>query len=170
MPRRKSAIKREILSDPIFDSPMLARFINIVMRSGKKSVAEKIVYESLEEAAKRLKNKSVKKDVEETSVQEGSLEVLKRALQQVSPTVEVKSRRVGGITVQVPIPIDGERGIALAMRWLVESAKKRSEKGMMLRLALEIVEAYEGRGSAIKMRDDMHKMAKANQAFAHYRF
>ena len=188
MPRRKAAVKREVLPDPLYNSERLAKFINVVMRRGKKSIAEKIVYFALEEVMKKVKKHSHgKKDNltdSEGGSQEGSsgsgkiklvynkdnLDILDKALYNIRPTVEVKSRRVGGATYQVPVEVDSERGIALAMRMLVNASKTRSEKTMVLRLAAEIAEACEGRGSAVKMRDDMHRMAKANQAFAHYRW
>lgn len=184
MPRRKAAIKREVLPDPLYSSEKLAKFINVVMRRGKKSVAEQIVYKALVEVMKRLKKDKhgagKKGDDESGSSSAGganemkakpeNLEALEKALHNIRPTVEVKSRRVGGATYQVPVEVDSERGIALAMRMLVGAAKSRGEKTMVLRLAAEILDAHEGRGSAVKMRDDMHRMAKANQAFAHYRW
>lgn len=183
MPRRKAAIKREILPDPLYGSESLAKFINVVMRKGKKSLAERIVYSALNEAMKRLKKEKHKKGESETDGESGSgtgkagysqsregLEVLEKALHNIRPTVEVKSRRVGGATYQVPIEVDPTRGVALAMRWIVKAASDRSEKTMILRLAAEIHDAFEGRGTAVKIRDDMHRMAKANQAFAHYRW
>lgn len=190
MPRRKAAIKREILPDPLYKSERLAKFINVVMRRGKKSVAEQIVYNALAEAMKRMKKdkhgavkKSDSSDEAEGSSSSGTggakakpfsgkenMEALEKALHNIRPTVEVKSRRVGGATYQVPVEVDSERGLALAMRMLVGAAKARGEKTMVLRLAAEILEAHEGRGGAVKMRDDMHRMAKANQAFAHYRW
>ena len=181
MPRRKAAIKREVLPDPLYGSESLAKFINVVMRKGKKSLAERIVYSAINEATKRLKKEKHKKGesddeaggttAKSASVQnKEGLEILDKAMHNIRPTVEVKSRRVGGATYQVPIEVDPARGIALAMRWIVKAASDRSEKTMILRLAAEIHEAYEGRGTAVKMRDDMHRMAKANQAFAHYRW
>lgn len=186
MPRRKAAIKREILPDPLYKSERLAKFINVVMRRGKKSVAEQIVYNALAEAMKRMKKdkhgagKKADSDETEGSSSGGmkakpmsnkeNMEALEKALHNIRPTVEVKSRRVGGATYQVPVEVDSERGLALAMRMLVNAAKARGEKTMVLRLAAEILEAHEGRGGAVKMRDDMHRMAKANQAFAHYRW
>lgn len=186
MPRRKAAIKREILPDPLYGSELLAKFINVVMRRGKKSLAEHIVYDALNEASKRLKKDkhATKKDEEDS---EGSstggsagklksihnkeaLEILDKALHNVRPTVEVKSRRVGGATYQVPVEVDPSRGLALAMRMLTKAAKARAEKTMVSRLAAEILDAIQGRGTAVKERDDMHRMAKANQAFAHYRW
>lgn len=185
MPRRKAAIKREILPDPLYSSERLAKFINVVMRKGKKSVAEQIVYKAMVEAMKRLKKDKhghgKKDDTDEGEGGQSSggsrvvahkenLETLEKVLNNIRPTVEVKSRRVGGATYQVPIEVDSERGLALAMRMLVTAAKARGEKTMILRLAAEMFDAYEGRGAAIKMRDDMHRMARANQAFAHYRW
>lgn len=187
MPRRKAAIKREILPDPLYNSERLAKFINVVMRKGKKSVAEQIVYNALNEAMKRMKkDKHGAKKSDSGDETEGSstgssskvkpfsskenMEAFEKALHNIRPTVEVKSRRVGGATYQVPIEVDSERGLALAMRMLVGAAKSRGEKTMVLRLAAEILDAHEGRGAAVKMRDDMHRMAKANQAFAHYRW
>lgn len=186
MPRRNAAIKRDVLPDPLYGSADLASFINVVMRSGKKSVAEKIVYRALDAVVARLK-KQGKKDEASDSDASGSgrgtsaasakpkttnsaLEVLDKALTHVSPTVELKSRRVGGATYQIPIEVASDRGKALARRWLVKAAKARSEKTMVLRLAAEIMDAYENKGAAIKTRDDTHRMAKANQAFAHYRW
>ncbi|MHB1947146.1 MAG: 30S ribosomal protein S7 [Gammaproteobacteria bacterium] len=183
MPRRKAAIKREVLPDPLYGSELLAKFINVVMRQGKKSLAETIVYSALNEATMRLKKeKGAKKDETEgeggrgtgTAKPKGAnkeaLEILDKALNSVRPTVEVKSRRVGGATYQVPIEVDPTRGIALAMRMLAKAAKARAEKTMVARLAAEIHDAIQGRGAAVKERDDMHRMAKANQAFAHYRW
>ncbi|MDR3492454.1 MAG: 30S ribosomal protein S7 [Gammaproteobacteria bacterium] len=189
MPRRKAAVKREVLPDPLYNSDRLAKFINVVMRRGKKSLAENIVYDALTEVSKRLnKDKhSGKKDgsdgdsegrgtsggsatkLKPASNKEG-LDLLDKALNNVRPTVEVKSRRVGGATYQVPIEVAIDRGLALAMRWVIKAAKGRSEKTMVLRLAAELMDAHEGRGTAVKIRDDMHRMAKANQAFAHYRW
>lgn len=185
MPRRKAAIKREILPDPLYGSELLAKFINVVMRKGKKSLAEHIVYEALNDASKRLKKEKQggKKDESDSGDSEGSsgkgkivagnkeaLEILDKALNNVRPTVEVKSRRVGGATYQVPVEVDPTRGLALAMRMLTKAAKARAEKTMVGRLAAEINDAIQGRGAAVKERDDMHRMAKANQAFAHYRW
>ncbi|MDX1902019.1 MAG: 30S ribosomal protein S7 [Gammaproteobacteria bacterium] len=190
MPRRKAAVKRTTLPDPLYGSERLARFINVVMRAGKRSLAERIVYTALQESAKRLTKKGGKdshhKDKadgegESTAGSAGSagsaggkstgvIEILEKALNNIRPTVEVKSRRVGGATYQVPVEVDVDRGLALAMRWIVKIAKGRGEKTMALRLAAEMLEAYEGRGASVKMRDDVHRMAKANQAFAHYRW
>jgi small subunit ribosomal protein S7 len=156
------------------------------MRRGKKSLAESIVYSALNEVSKKLrKDKHAGKKGEAEGEGEGSkggsakggvshnkdaLDILEKALNNIRPTVEVKSRRVGGATYQVPIEVDTARGVALAMRWVVKAATDRGEKTMILRLAAEILDAHEGRGPAVKIRDDMHRMAKANQAFAHYRW
>ena len=157
MSRRRVADKRIILPDPKYGSQVLARFINIVMRKGKKSVAEQIVYGALDE----IKTKRGSVDV---------LEMFSKAIENIRPLVEVKSRRVGGATYQIPVEIRHDRSTALAMRWLVEGAKSRGEKNMGLRLANEIMEAHESKGTAIKKREDMHKMAEANKAFSHYRW
>jgi small subunit ribosomal protein S7 len=156
MSRRRVAAKREILPDPKFGDQTVAKFINMVMSSGKKSVAEKIVYGALEEMAK--KGRGV------------ALDVFKQALSNVEPRVEVKSRRVGGATYQVPVEVRPNRRSALAMRWLVDAARKRGEKSMGRRLAGEMMDAFENRGTAVKKREDTHKMAEANRAFAHYRW
>lgn len=190
MPRRKAAIKREVLPDPLYSSDQVARFINVVMRAGKKSIAEKIVYNALSSLTERLK-KEGKTDGESSSdagasakgaktpsaktkghayKTDDALDSLYKALNNVAPTVEVKSRRVGGATYQVPIEVAQDRGHALAMRWVVKAAKGRSEKTMAQRLAAELYDAYMGRGASVKARDDVHRMARANQAFAHYRW
>jgi small subunit ribosomal protein S7 len=156
MPRRRVVAKREVLPDAKYGSKVLAKFMNHVMEDGKKSVAEKIVYGALE---------TVKK---QTSAD--PLEAFEKALEAIAPMVEVKSRRVGGATYQVPVEVRVERRSALAMRWLVEHARKRGEKSMALRLAGEISDAANGRGSAVKKREDVHRMAEANRAFSHYRF
>lgn len=197
MSRRKAAPKRLIMPDPLFKSQLLAKFINSVMTSGKKSIAEKIVYGALDEALQKyMQNaKSKKKPDEEggesgkgggagslnlkfvsgdirtsEDAREAALELFKAALQKVTPTVEVRSRRVGGSTYQVPMEIRPTRRMALAMRWLVDFSVKRNEKTMGSRLANEILDALEDRGAAVKKREDVHRMAKANQAFAHYRW
>jgi len=190
MPRRKAAIKREVLPDPLYGSDDVAKFINVVMRAGKKSIAESIVYNALEMLTDRLKKEKDKGDDSGKGGKSGSgtstgtgtkvkghaftkdeiLETLHKALGNVAPTVEVKSRRVGGATYQVPIEVASDRGVALAMRWVVQAAKTRAEKTMALRLSAELYDAYLGRGASVKTRDDVHRMAKANQAFAHYRW
>ncbi len=157
MPRRRVVAKREILPDPKFGSEMLAKFINILMLDGKKSVAEKIVYGALDIMVE-------KKSGEEP------VELFEQGLEKIRPMVEVKSRRVGGSTYQVPVEVRPSRQTALAMRWLVEAARKRSEKSMRERLAGEVMDALEGRGSAVKKREDVHRMAEANKAFSHYRW
>jgi small subunit ribosomal protein S7 len=156
MSRRRVAEKREILPDPKFGNIVVARFVNIVMRRGKKSIAEKVVYGALDEIQKKKKGEP--------------MEVFEKALENVRPIVEVKSRRVGGATYQIPVEVRSDRSFALAMRWLVEAAKSRGEKNMGLRLAAELVDAAENRGNAIKKREDAHKMAEANKAFSHYRW
>ncbi|MBT3145811.1 30S ribosomal protein S7 [Neptunomonas phycophila] len=156
MPRRRVAAKREILPDPKFGNITLAKFINHVMVSGKKSVAERIVYGALDKVEERAKSEP--------------LELFDKALESIQPAVEVKSRRVGGATYQVPCEVRPSRRMALAMRWLVDASRKRGEKSMALRLAGEILDAAEGRGAAVKKREDVHRMAEANKAFAHYRF
>ena len=155
MHRRRVAAKREILPDAKYGSKVLAKFMNHVMEDGKKSVAEKIVYGALATVSKNGAD---------------ALETFEKALDAIAPMVEVKSRRVGGATYQVPVEVRAERRAALAMRWLVEHARKRGEKSMALRLAGEISDAAQGRGSAVKKREDVHRMAEANKAFSHYRF
>jgi small subunit ribosomal protein S7 len=156
MSRRRVAEKRESLPDPKYGDQTLAKFINMIMQSGKKSVAEKIVYGALGVMGKKGNAEP--------------LELFTKALENVKPTVEVKSRRVGGATYQVPVEVRQARSITLAMRWLVDAAKKRSEKNMGLRLAGELLDASENKGSAIKKREDTHKMAEANKAFSHFRW
>ncbi len=156
MARRRQAEKRAILPDPKYKSELIAKFINMLMLNGKKSVAEKVVYGALETVSGKTK----------TDAQEA----LEKALDNVRPMVEVKSRRVGGATYQVPVEVRPTRRNALAMRWIVEAARKRSEKGMGARLAGELLDAAENRGSAVKKREDTHRMAEANKAFAHYRW
>jgi len=156
MPRRRVVAKREILPDPKFGNQVLAKFMNHVMVHGKKSVAEKIVYGAL--------------DAVVAKGHEDPLEMFDKALEAIQPMVEVKSRRVGGATYQVPVEVRPARQVALAMRWLVDYSRKRGEKSMALRLAGEIMDAAEGKGAAVKKREDVHKMAEANKAFSHYRF
>ena len=156
MPRRREVPKRIILPDPKFGSELLAKFINTIMKDGKKSIAEKVVYVALDEIASKKGN--------------DGMEVLDAALDNVRPSVEVKSRRVGGATYQVPVEVRASRQNALAMRWLVDAARKRGEKSMALKLAGELMDAAEKRGSAVKKREDTHKMAEANKAFAHFRW
>lgn len=195
MARRKAAARKNILPDPLFENERVAKFINVVMRRGKKAVAETIVYDALDKVVERQRTKAKTTDKEGKEGKAGgedssggksggaaaniktssvarkvALELFEKVLHTIRPTVEVKSRRVGGANYQVPVEVNEEHGIALAMRWLAECAKSRGEKSMALRLAGEILEALEGKGGAIKKREDTHKMAKANQAFAHYRW
>ena len=156
MPRRREIPKREILADPKFGSVDVAKFMNVLMTSGKKSVAERIVYGAFETISKKGG-----KD---------PLEVFNQAMQNTRPMVEVKSRRVGGANFQVPVEVRPVRRMALAMRWLREAARKRGEKSMGQRLAAELIEASEGRGGAVKKREEVHRMAEANKAFSHFRF
>ncbi|MEC7912362.1 uncharacterized protein METZ01_LOCUS172906 [marine metagenome] len=156
MPRRRSPEKRKILPDPKYKDIIVAKFMNHIMRDGKKSVAEKIVYGAFDRIDQTVKSDPV--------------ELFKKALESIGPMVEVKSRRVGGATYQVPIEVRPSRRQALAMRWLVEAARKRSEKSMDHRLAGELADAAEGKGSAVKKKEDVHRMAEANKAFSHFRF
>ncbi len=156
MPRRRVVAKREILPDPKYGNITLAKFMNMVMVSGKKSVAERIVYGALE--------------IVEQKLNKDPLETFNEALENVAPLVEVKSRRVGGATYQVPVEVRPARRTALAMRWLVEYSRGRGEKSMVQRLAGEMIDASQSKGSAVKKREDVHRMAEANKAFSHYRF
>ncbi len=157
MPRRRVVAKREILPDPKFHNQTVAKFINHVMVSGKKAVAERIVYGAFNR-------------IQERDSGANPVEVFENALDAIAPLVEVKSRRVGGATYQVPVEVRASRRTALAMRWLVDSARGRSEKSMSARLAGELMDAADGRGSAVKKKEDTHRMADANKAFAHYRY
>ena len=154
--RRRAAPKRKIIPDSKYESELVAKFMNQLMVDGKKSIAEKIVYGAFDEL-----EKSVQK--------ESPVDVFKKVLDQVAPVVEVRSRRVGGATYQVPVEVRAKRRTALAMRWLVEAARKRKEKSMPARLAAELKEAMDGKGAAVKKKEDMHKMAEANKAFSHFR-
>ena len=156
MSRRKSADRRTILPDPKFGSEKLAKFVNMVMERGKKSTAETIVYDALEVISSKKGG--------------DAMEILDKAFDNVRPMVEVKSRRVGGATYQVPVEVRPTRQQALAMRWLIEAARTRTEKSMPMRLAGELMDASENRGSAVKKREEVHRMADANKAFAHYRW
>ena len=156
MSRRKAAPKRIILPDPKFGNLKVAKFMNQIMKHGKKSLAESIVYGAFDEI--------------EANVKKEPLEVFEKALEEVGPSVEVKARRVGGATYQVPLEVRPSRRQALAMRWLVNSARARNEKTMTLRLAQELLDASEGKGEAIKKKEDTHRMAEANRAFSHFRF
>ena len=156
MSRRRVAAKRVILPDPKYGNETLAKFMNVLMKCGKKSVAEKVVYGTLDQIT--LKSKG------------DALEVFNKALENIRPMVEVKSRRVGGATYQVPVEVRSGRRTALAMRWLVDAARSRGEKSMGQRLAGEIMDASESKGSAVKKREETHRMAEANKAFSHYRW
>ena len=159
MSRRSQAPTRTILPDPKFNSVLLAKFMNMVMERGKKSVAEHIVYGAIDRIAERSNRPS-----------DQALQVLQQALDNVKPAVEVKSRRVGGATYQVPVEVRASRRQTLAMRWVIEAARARSEKSMAQRLAHELMEAAENRGAAVRKREDTHRMAEANKAFSHYRW
>jgi small subunit ribosomal protein S7 len=156
MPRRREVPKREILPDPVYNSQLVTKFVNVVMRGGKKTVAERILYDALEMVRERTSDDPVK--------------VFKRAIENVKPAVEVKSRRVGGSNYQVPVEVNPSRRLALSIRWLIQSAAKRGEKTMRAKLAGELLDAAENRGGAVKKREDTHRMAEANKAFAHYRW
>jgi small subunit ribosomal protein S7 len=159
MSRRSQAPTRSILPDPKFNSVLLAKFMNMVMERGKKSVAERIVYGAIDRMAERTNRPA-----------DQTIDLLTQALDNVKPMVEVKSRRVGGATYQVPIEVRSQRRQTLAMRWVIEAAAARSEKSMSQRLASELLEASENRGAAVRKREDTHRMADANKAFAHYRW
>jgi small subunit ribosomal protein S7 len=156
MPRRREVPKRQILPDPIYNSQLVTKFVNVIMKDGKKTVAEKILYEAL--------------DLIRGRIEDDPMKVFKRAVDNVKPQVEVKSRRVGGSTYQVPIEVRPSRRLALSMRWLIQGAKKRGEKTMRQQLAGELLDAAENRGTAIKRKEDTHRMAEANKAFSHYRW
>lgn len=185
MPRRRVATKRRVLPDPKYSNELVTKFVNCVMRDGKKSIAEKVVYGALDRMWEKSKARSRKDEAgdEGDSGRSGTggvahggretghlIELFEKALDNVRPTVEVRARRVGGSTYQIPVEVRMERQIALAMRWLVDAAKARGEKTMTLRLAGEMIDAMEGKGGAVKKREDTHRMARANQAFAHFRW
>ena len=157
MSRRRVTAKRTILPDPKFGDQTVAKFVNILMLNGKKSTAEKIVYDALEAALEKRKGSE-------------PVDLLYKALENVRPMVEVKSRRVGGATYQVPVEVRADRRNTLAMRWIIDAARKRGEKSMVRRLAGELLDAVDNKGSAVKKREDTHRMAEANKAFAHYRW
>ena len=156
MPRRREVEKRKILPDPKFQDRIVAKFVNNLMRQGKKSTGERIIYGAFDQVEQKLKDDPLK--------------IFKKALDNVKPVVEVKSRRVGGATYQVPVEVRQDRRTALAMRWLIDYSKARGEKTMQEKLAAEIIDAANNRGNAVKKREDTHKMAEANKAFAHYRW
>ena len=157
MPRRREVPKRDVLPDPKFGSVELSKFMNVLMIDGKKAVAERMVYGALEQIAKKVQGKE-------------AIEVFNEAIANAKPLVEVKSRRVGGANYQVPVEVRADRRLALAMRWVRDAARKRGEKSMDLRLAGELIDAAEGRGGAMKKREEVHRMAEANKAFSHFRF
>ena len=157
MPRRREVPKRDVLPDPKFGSVELSKFMNVLMIDGKKAVAERIVYGALEQIAKKVQGKE-------------AIEVFNEAIANAKPLVEVKSRRVGGANYQVPVEVRADRRLALAMRWVRDAARKRGEKSTDLRLAGELIDAAEGRGGAMKKREEVHRMAEANKAFSHFRF
>jgi small subunit ribosomal protein S7 len=159
MPRRREVEKREVLPDPQYHDKLVAKCINSLMVDGKKSIAESIMYGTLELLGSRVK-----------SAEESNLEIFKKAVDNARPSVEVKSRRVGGSTYQVPVEIRADRRTALAFRWLIGNARKRPEKSMVERFAAELLDAYNNRGTTIKKKEDVHRMAEANKAFAHYRW
>ncbi|MEC8169706.1 MAG: 30S ribosomal protein S7 [Pseudomonadota bacterium] len=156
MPRKRLIPKKKLNPDPVYNSLSVSKFTNMIMLDGKKRVAEKILYSALEILAKNSK--------------EDPIAMMDKALQNVSPSVEVKSRRVGGSNYQVPVEVNTKRKQSLAMRWILEAADKRNEKTMKNKLAAELLDAYDNKGSAVKKREDVHKMAEANKAFAHYRW
>ncbi|MGQ9660666.1 MAG: 30S ribosomal protein S7 [Thermochromatium sp.] len=156
MPRRRVVARRQVLPDPKYGSELLAKFINTIMKNGKKSVAERIMYGALDQIAEKKGGRPI--------------DLLEQAMENVRPVVEVKSRRVGGATYQIPVEVRPTRRNSLAMRWLIESARKRSEKSMAQRLAAELMDAAESRGAAVKKKEDTHRMAEANKAFSHYRW
>ena len=156
MPRRRVVEKRKILPDPVFQDRLVTKFVNDLMRKGKKSIAEQICYGAFDLVAERTKDEPLK--------------IFKKALDNVKPMLEVKSRRVGGATYQVPVEVRQDRRLALGMRWLISYAQERGEKTMAEKLAAEIMDASNNRGNAVKKREDTHKMAEANKAFAHYRW
>ena len=156
MPRRREVPKREILPDPLYNSQLVTRFVNVVMRDGKKTTAERILYKAL--------------SIVEERTGDDPLKVFQRAVENVKPAVEVKSRRVGGSTFQIPIEVAPARRLALSMRWIIQNAKRRGERSMREKLAGEFLDAADQRGGAVKKREDTHRMADANKAYAHYRW
>jgi small subunit ribosomal protein S7 len=156
VPRRREIARRDILPDPLYNSQLVTRFVNVVMRDGKKTTAERILYDALEAIRQRTSDDPMK--------------VFKRAIENVKPAVEVKSRRVGGSTYQVPVEVRPSRRLALSMRWIIQNAKRRGERTMRQKLAAELLDAAENRGAAVKKKEDTHRMADANKAYAHYRW
>lgn len=165
--RRRAAEKREVLPDPKYGDIVVTKFINCLMERGKKPIAEKVVYQAFD----LLQDKAKKEDDGEQSGEGGSIiDLFSQAIENAGPMVEVRSRRVGGATYQVPVEVSERRRLALAMRWLIAAARKRAGRTMPIRLAAELHDAAKGRGEAVKKREDVHRMAKANQAFAHFRW
>ena len=156
MPRRRRVDKRDIKPDPVFNNMVIAKFINNIMRKGKKSTAENIIYDAF--------------SIMEQKIKKPPLEIYTQAIKNVTPLIEVKPRRVGGATYQVPIEVKGDRGLALAMRWLINNSKKRPGRSMTDKLSAELMDAYNNVGASVKKKEDTHKMAEANKAFAHYRY
>jgi small subunit ribosomal protein S7 len=156
MPRKGTVERREVVSDPVYESPLVQKFVNCLMHQGEKSVAQKIVYRSLELVRERTKDDPLK--------------IFKKALENVKPALEVKTRRVGGANYQVPVEVNRNRQTSLSLRWLIGYARERGEKSMVEKLTAELLDAANNRGGAIKKRDDTHRMAEANKAFAHYRW
>jgi small subunit ribosomal protein S7 len=157
LPRKGLIQHRDVLADPVYDTPLVQKFINCMMWDGKKAVAEQIFYHSLE----KMKGKSGEED---------PLRLFKKAVENVKPLMEVKTRRVGGANYQIPIEVSQDRRVSLSIRWLIGSARRRGEKGMTEKLAAEFLDAYNNRGAAVKKKEDVHRMAEANRAFAHYRW
>ena len=155
--RRRRADKRDVIADPKYSSKLVTRFVNVIMTKGKKSIAEQILYNALDIVSKKINN-------------DNTLEVLQKAIDNARPLLEIKPRRVGGATYQVPIEVKSDRGSSIAMRWIRDFARQKKGKPMEEKLADEIMDAFKAQGSAIKKREDMHKMAEANKAFAHYRW
>jgi len=168
MARRRRAVKRQIIPDSIYGNQKVARFINMLMLDGKKSIAETILYTSIDDMYAKLKSANKLENTEEKTEKEVKVDLFYKVLDNVAPEVEVKSKRIGGATYQIPTSVTPARKEQIAMKWLIKAARNRKEKGFSLRLTNEMIDAYDMKGSSIKMREDMHKMAEANQAFAHY--
>lgn len=164
--RRRAAEKREVLPDPKYGEIVVTKFVNCLMERGKKPIAEKVVYQAFD----LLKDKAKKDGEGDEGGESGIIDIFNQAIENAGPMVEVRSRRVGGATYQVPVEVSERRRLALAMRWIIAAARKRAGKTMSIRLAAELQDAAQGRGEAVKKREDVHRMAKANQAFAHFRW
>tara|TARA_R110000868_G_scaffold35134_1_gene126096 strand:- start:35241 stop:35750 length:510 start_codon:yes stop_codon:yes gene_type:complete len=168
MARRRRAIKRQIIPDSIYGNVKIARFINMIMLSGKRSIAENILYTGLDGMYNKLKVAGKLTDTEGRTEKDIQVDLFYKVLDNVGPSVEVKSRRIGGATYQIPTSVNSARKEQIAMKWLIKASRNRKEKGFAARLSNEMADAFEAKGSSIRMREDMHKMAEANQAFAHY--